>query len=159
MFKYKKILIAVFTAFIGIFSSCEIDTPIITVSSEDQIQAYLTANNLTTIAQKTDSGLYYIIEDEGIGPNPSAGATVSIHYRGTLVDGTVFDSSYERGKPTDLSLNSVILGWQEGIPLFKKGGRGSLIIPFELAYGSRGNGDIPPNTIILFDIELIDFDN
>ncbi len=157
MLTYKVIFFSVFVLLIGLISACQVDVPAPPVSSDDQIQSYLTANNLTTVAQSTSSGLHYIIEEPGVGPNPTSTSTVVVHYRGYLADGTVFDSSYERGQYSQFSLTSVIAGWTEGIPLFKRGGSGQLIVPFELAYGSRGNNDIPPNTIIIFDIELSDF--
>lgn len=159
MFSYKKIILTVFIACMACISACEVDIPEPPVSSADQIQAYLSANGLTTVAQETDSGLHYIIEDPGVGPHPTSSSIVTVHYRGTLADGTVFDSSYERGQSSSFSLGGVISGWREGMQLFKRGGSGKLIIPFELAYGSTGNGDIPPNTIIIFDIELFDFSN
>ncbi len=157
MLTYKKIIIAVVVACLGFVAACEVDVPSVPVSSAEQIQAYLTANNLSTVAQETESGLHYIIEEEGVGPHPTTSSVVTVHYRGTLADGTVFDSSYERGQPSSFGLGSVISGWSEGMLLFKRGGSGKLIIPYELAYGSSGNGDIPPNTIIIFDIELFDF--
>lgn len=158
MLTYKIIFVSAFVLLIGLISACQVDVPTPPVSSEDQIQSYLTANNLTTVAQSTSSGLYYIIDNAGVGPNPTASNTVMVHYRGYLADGTEFDSSYKRGEPSKFGLTSVIGGWTEGIPLFKKGGSGKLIVPFELGYGSRGNNDIPPNTIIIFDIELFDFE-
>jgi len=157
MLRYKKIFTAVLLACMGFIGACEVDTPSAPVSSADQIQAYLTANNLSAVAQETESGLHYIIEEEGVGPNPVSSSVVTVHYRGTLPDGTVFDSSYERGQPSSFNLNAVISGWREGMLLFKRGTVGKLIVPFELAYGSTGNGDILPYTIIIFDIELFDF--
>ncbi|MEZ4885066.1 MAG: FKBP-type peptidyl-prolyl cis-trans isomerase [Chitinophagales bacterium] len=154
---YKQIIIFFSVLCMGFIAACDSDIPNATVSSENQIQAYLSANGLTTVATKTASGLYYIIEEEGVGPHPVSTSIVTVHYRGTLADGTVFDSSYARGKPSSFGLNSVISGWREGMLLFKRGTTGKLIVPFELAYGSTGNGDIPPNTIIIFDIELFDF--
>ncbi|MGB1243149.1 MAG: FKBP-type peptidyl-prolyl cis-trans isomerase [Chitinophagales bacterium] len=157
MFTYKILIIAIIVICIGLFGACKVDTPTPIISSADQIEAYLTANNLSAVAQETESGLHYIIEEESVGPHPAISSVVTVHYRGTLVDGTVFDSSYERGQPSSFSLGGVIAGWREGMLLFKRGGSGKLIVPFELAYGSTGNGDIPPNTIIIFDIELFDF--
>ncbi|MGB0931483.1 MAG: FKBP-type peptidyl-prolyl cis-trans isomerase [Chitinophagales bacterium] len=156
MFTYKVLIIVVVIC-IGFFGACKVDTPTPIISSADQIEAYLTANNLSAVAEETASGLHYIIEEEGVGPHPTTSSVVTVHYRGTLEDGTVFDSSYERGQPSSFSLGAVISGWREGMLLFKRGGSGKLIVPFELAYGSTGNGDIPPNTIIIFEIELFDF--
>lgn len=109
--------------------------------------------------QSTLSGLYYVLEKEGSGDlSPDMKSIITAHYHGTLMDGTVFDSSIDRGKPFEFTLGRVIKGWKEGIPLLKKGGKGKFLIPSEMAYGERGAGkDIPPNAVLIFDIELIDF--
>ncbi len=118
------------------------------------IEKYLQENNLQ--ATSTPSGLFYIIEKEGIADIPPE-ATVEIDYKGQLLDGSVFDSSYDRGEPLTISLNNVIKGWKEGVPLLKKGGKGKLIVPSKLAYGKMNMGNkIPANSILLFDIEVID---
>lgn len=109
-------------------------------------------------AQKTASGLYYLIEKQGTGAQAAAGKTVNVHYTGTLADGTKFDSSLDRGQPISFQLGRgmVIRGWDEGIALFKVGGKGKLIIPSDLGYGSQGAGGvIPPNATLIFDIELV----
>jgi peptidylprolyl isomerase len=109
-------------------------------------------------AKKTPSGLHYIIEKPGTGDPALPGKTVSVHYTGTLADGTKFDSSLDRGQPISFQLGKgmVIKGWDEGIALFKTGGKGKLIIPADLGYGDRGAGGvIPPNATLIFDIELI----
>jgi len=108
----------------------------------------------------TDSGLYYSIQKEGTGATPKSGKTVSVHYRGMLMDGTVFDSSYQRNQPIDFPLGEgrVIPGWDEGIALLKKGSVAKLVIPSELAYGAQGAGGvIPPNATLIFEVELVDF--
>ena len=110
--------------------------------------------------QKTSSGLYYTITREGTGEEPAKGSNVSVHYRGMMLDGTVFDSSYERNEPINFPLGQgrVIKGWDEGIALLKKGSAAKLVIPSELAYGSRGAGEIiPPETTLIFEVELVDF--
>ena len=115
---------------------------------------------LTSGMEQTDSGLYYKIIREGSGNHPSKGENVSVHYRGMLPDGTVFDSSYQRNEPIvfPLGMGRVIKGWDEGIALLKKGSSAKLVIPSELAYGSRGAGGvIPPDTSLIFEVELIDF--
>ncbi|MGZ5283048.1 MAG: FKBP-type peptidyl-prolyl cis-trans isomerase [Bacteroidia bacterium] len=121
------------------------------------IEAYAKEKNLSV--QKTESGLYYVIETPGTGENPKAGTEVTVHYKGYLLDGTVFDESYKRGEPITfpLGVGQVIRGWDEGIALFKKGGKGKLLIPSPLAYGDRESGPIPANSILVFDIELLDF--
>ncbi len=108
--------------------------------------------------EKTASGLYYNIEKEGTGPKAAKGQTVSVHYTGKLLDGTVFDSSYRRNEPIRFTLgqNQVIPGWEEGIGLLSQGAKGKLVIPSELAYGAAGAGGvIPPNATLLFEIELV----
>lgn len=110
--------------------------------------------------QKTNSGLYYTITREGTGNEPPKGSNVSVHYRGMMLDGTVFDSSYQRNEPIGFPLGQgkVIKGWDEGIALLKKGSAAKLVIPSELAYGSRGAGGvIPPNATLIFEVELVDF--
>lgn len=121
------------------------------------IDAYLAENNIT--AQTTESGLRYVITEEGEGENASAGNQVSVHYHGTLLDGTKFDSSYDRGQPFQFPLGQgrVIMGWDEGIALLNKGAKATLYIPSTLAYGERAMGSIPANSILKFDVELIEF--
>ena len=107
-------------------------------------------------AKKTESGLAYKILKEGNGKTPAATDTVEVHYHGTLTDGTVFDSSVERGKTITFALNRVIKGWTEGVQLLKEGGKIKLVIPPELGYGARGAGGvIPPNATLIFDVELL----
>lgn len=109
-------------------------------------------------AKKTESGLYYIIEKEGAGNNPQATSTVKVHYEGKFTDGKIFDSSIQRGQPIEFPLNQVIPGWTEGLQLLKPGGKAKLIIPPHLGYGENGYpGAIPPNSWLIFDVELIDF--
>ncbi|NDJ52500.1 MAG: FKBP-type peptidyl-prolyl cis-trans isomerase [Chloroflexi bacterium] len=105
----------------------------------------------------TESGLQYVIVEEGDGPVPQAGDTVLVHYSGTLDDGTVFDSSFERGQPFSFPLGQgrVIQGWDEGIALLPEGSRATLIIPPELGYGANGQGPIPANATLRFDVELV----
>lgn len=105
---------------------------------------------------KTKSGLLYKIEKEGTGAKPKADDTVVVHYKGTLVDGTEFDSSYSRNEPLTIPLNSVIKGWTEGLVNVKKGGKIQLVIPAELAYGENGVPGIPANSTLVFDVELLD---
>lgn len=123
------------------------------------ISDYISKNNLK--AEQTESGLYYIIDKPGSGGFPEAGKKVKVHYTGTLLDGSKFDSSVGRGKPFEFPLGQgrVIKGWDEGIPKFQKGGSGKLIIPSALGYGNRSQGPkIPANSTLVFEIELIDFE-
>jgi len=119
------------------------------------IDNYLEDNN--TEAQKTDSGIHYYFEEEGDGERPDKNSSVTVKYKGYFLDGTVFDQTTGDDTAT-FPLSGVIQGWQEGIPLFKKGGKGTLLIPSALAYGTIGNSSIPPNTVLAFDIELVDFE-
>jgi peptidylprolyl isomerase len=106
---------------------------------------------------KTDSGLQYVDEVEGTGAAPQSGQTVTVHYTGTLTDGTKFDSSRDRGEPFKfkIGVGQVIKGWDEGVGTMKVGGRRQLTIPPDLGYGTRGIGPIPPNSTLLFDVELL----
>lgn len=103
----------------------------------------------------TTSGLQYEIIQAGDGPNPTVEDTVTIHYRGTLINGTEFDSSYKRGKPASFPLKNLIKGWQEGVPLMKEGAKYKFVVPPELGYGGNNAGQIPPNSTLVFEIELI----
>lgn len=112
-------------------------------------------------AKKTASGLYYVVEKEGTGAQALPGKKVKVHYRGTFVDGTIFDESYQRGEPIEfqLGMGQVIKGWDEGIALMKVGSKFKLLIPFQLAYGERGYpGAIPPSANLVFETELISVD-
>ena len=110
--------------------------------------------------KETPSGLYYKITKEGTGATPEKGTQVAVHYKGTLVDGTVFDSSYQRDEPIKFTVGvgQVIPGWDEGILLLTKGAGARLVIPSHLAYGAQGAGGvIPPDATLIFDVELVDF--
>ncbi len=119
-------------------------------------QAFLTENAKKPNIKTTASGLQYEILTEGTGASPSATDSVTVHYKGTTIDGTEFDSSYSRGAPATFPLNRVIAGWTEGVQLMKEGAKYRFYIPSELAYGARGAGQaIGPNSTLIFDIELI----
>lgn len=128
---------------------------------EDALKIKLTeVEKMYPDAQETESGLKYIIKKDGQGEKPSAGMTVSVHYEGTFLNGQIFDSSIKRGKPIDFPVGKgqVIAGWDEAIMLMKKGEKRTLIIPPDLAYGSRGfAGVIPPDAWLIFEVELVDF--
>jgi cyclophilin family peptidyl-prolyl cis-trans isomerase len=116
--------------------------------------------SITQGMKKTQSGLFYNITKEGTGLTPNKGSKVSVHYKGSLIDGTIFDSSYQRSEPIDFSvgIGQVIQGWDEGIMLLKKGASARLVIPSDLGYGAQGAGEnIPPNSTLIFDVELLDF--
>jgi len=127
-------------------------------AEKQAIENYLTANALTASPQA--SGLYYIEIKEGRGKNAANGNRVMVHYTGKLLDGTVFDSSIERGNPFTFRLGAgeVIKGWDEGIALMKKGGKAFFLIPSYLAYGERSTGNIPAYSPLLFEVELIDIE-
>ncbi len=110
-------------------------------------------------AQKTDSGLHYVIVKEGDGKgSPKPGQSITCHYKGTFLDGKTFDSSYDRGEPLSFQIGQVIEGWNEALQLMSKGEKRILLIPSYLAYGDRGAGGvIPPNTPLIFEVELLDF--
>ncbi|MEM7683756.1 MAG: FKBP-type peptidyl-prolyl cis-trans isomerase [Paracoccaceae bacterium] len=119
--------------------------------------AFLEENKAAEGVVTTESGLQYRIETEGDGASPQATDTVSVHYEGRLLDGTVFDSSYARGEPASFGVTQVIPGWTESLLLMKPGGKFEVWIPSELAYGSRGAGaDIGPNETLNFTIELLE---
>jgi FKBP-type peptidyl-prolyl cis-trans isomerase len=142
-----------FALAIILFVSCSKDNEIIdyTAENDQEIAAYIATNNLN--AQKSSSGLYYVIDDIGTGSNPIPTDRVKVSYKGYLTDGTVFDESTEEG--VSFNLQQVIIGWTEGITYFKEGGTGKLLIPAHLAYGSRDYNGIPAGSVLIFDIELI----
>ena len=119
-------------------------------------KAYLEENGKREGVVTTTSGLQYEVLTEGTGKNPKATDKVRCHYEGRLTDGTIFDSSYQRGEPADFGLNQVIAGWTEGVQLMKEGAKYRFHIPYLLGYGERGAGaSIPPYATLVFDVELI----
>lgn len=161
----KKLLAVLFT--ITLFTSCSIDggknpADIIpkdySAENETQITEYLAKNNLTSKAQATGSGLYFIINEQGTGKQATSSATVTVNYKGYLIDGTVFDQS-TTSDGTTFELSRLIEGWKEGLPYFKEGGSGVLLIPAHLGYGSTKVGNIPAGSVLIFDIKLITVTN
>lgn len=137
-----------------LFISCSKDTKTVTdytAKNEQEIKDYLAKNNLT--AQRSTSGLYYIINEQGTGTQPTAASNVTVAYKGYFTNGNVFDQSKAEG--ISFGLNQVIKGWTEGIPYFKTGGSGVLLIPAHLGYGSTNNGPIPGGSVLIFDVKLI----
>ena len=119
-------------------------------------EIFLEANKKKEGVQTLPSGLQYKVLKAGAGKKPTATDTVTVHYRGTLIDGKEFDSSYPRGKPVTFPVNGVIPGWTEALPLMEEGAKWELFIPSNLAYGERGAGrDIGPNATLIFEVELI----
>lgn len=119
--------------------------------------AFLEENRSKEGVIETESGLQYKVLEAGTGASPAATDEVTVHYEGTLIDGTVFDSSYERGEPATFRLNQVIKGWTEGVQLMKEGATYEFYIPQDLAYGQRGSGNkIKPYSTLIFKVELIE---
>lgn len=117
---------------------------------------FLAANAKKDGVKQTASGLQYKVINPGKGKSPKVTDTVEVHYRGTLINGTEFDSSYKRGQPATFPVNGVIQGWQEALPMMKEGAKWQIFVPAKLAYGERGAGaQIGPNATLLFDIELL----
>lgn len=119
---------------------------------EDIIKKYISSNHLN--ATSTGSGLYYIMDVAGTGAQPVSSSQVRVAYKGYFTDGNVFDASDSAG--ITFGLSQVIKGWTEGIPYFKEGGKGKLLIPSKLGYGPDGTNGIPGNSVLVFDIHLID---
>lgn len=117
---------------------------------------FLAANKVKPGIKTTASGLQYEILTQGTGAKPaSASANVTVNYKGTLLSGFEFDSSYKRGQPTSFGLNQVISGWTEGLQLMNEGSKYRFFVPYDLAYGSRDGGQIPPYSTLIFEVELI----
>ena len=116
---------------------------------------FLAANKSKEGVKTLHDGLQYKVLTEGKGEQPKADSQVTVNYRGTLVDGTEFDNSYKRGEPTTFGVNQVIKGWGEALPLMKIGSKWQIFIPSELAYGEGGKGGIPPNSVLIFEVELL----
>ena len=124
--------------------------------NKDAGDAFLAKNKARTEVTTLSSGLQYRIIKEGTGTAPTLDDTVTTHYRGTLIDGTEFDSSYKRNEPVKFPVNGVIPGWTEALQLMKPGSKWELFIPSDLAYGERGAGHlIGPNSTLIFEIELL----
>ena len=117
---------------------------------------FLAKNKKKKGVKVTSTGLEYKVLRKGKGKKPKATSKVTVNYKGTLLDGSTFDSSYDRGKPATFALNQVIPGWTEGLQLMSKGAKYEFFIPAKLAYGPAGRPGIPPNSTLIFDVELID---
>jgi FKBP-type peptidyl-prolyl cis-trans isomerase FkpA len=124
----------------------------------EDAKAFLAENAKAEGVTVTESGLQYSVITAAEGKKPTAEDTVSVHYVGTLVDGTEFDSSVKRGQPATFPLNRVIPGWTEGVQLMSIGEKYKFVIPSELAYGEQGAGSIPPNSTLIFEVELLDIE-
>ncbi len=145
-------IIAFFIGFI-MFSMANATTP---AENKAAGEKFLTDNAAKPGVTTTASGLQYQVFTEGTGASPKASDEVTVHYKGTTIDGKEFDSSYSRNAPATFPLNRVIAGWTEGLQLMKEGAKYRFFIPSNLAYGERGAGrDIGPNSTLIFDVELI----
>tara|TARA_B100000965_G_scaffold378806_1_gene374030 strand:- start:193 stop:645 length:453 start_codon:yes stop_codon:yes gene_type:complete len=149
----KRLLVLSLFFFLFIFSSCNKNVDY-TQLDEEIILQYILDNNLN--AEPTGSGLYYVVNSTGNGDFPNINSIVTVAYKGTLTDGTIFDQSSSSGATFPLS--NVIQGWQEGIPLFSEGGSGILLIPSDLGYGNQAIGSIPANSVLIFEVTLLNVD-
>lgn len=124
-------------------------------ANQAEADAFFAENATKEGVKTTESGLQYKVIEQGEGVSPGQDERVTVHYRGRLLDGTEFDSSYERDQPASFNLNSVIAGWTEALQLMSQGAKWELYIPANLAYGPGGNGPIPPNAALIFEVELL----
>lgn len=124
--------------------------------NSDKGQAFLAENGAKEGVQTTESGLQYKVLEAGDGAKPAATDQVKVHYRGRLLDGTEFDSSYKRNQPATFKVNQLIPGWVEALQLMPVGSKWELYIPSELGYGQGGTGNIPPSSTLIFEMELLD---
>jgi FKBP-type peptidyl-prolyl cis-trans isomerase FklB len=133
-------------------------TTAMAAAAEAQAKAgneYLEKNKTRPGVKVTASGLQYEVLKSGFGPKPKSTDTVKVHYHGTLVNGTVFDSSVQRNEPIEFPVTGVIPGWVEALQLMSVGDKWKLTIPSAIAYGARGKGEIPPNSVLIFEVELL----
>jgi len=157
----KNIQHRVITIFIALFIGITMFSSANASSAEENKaagEAFLAENTTKENIVTTASGLQYEILAEGEGASPTASTNVTVHYKGTTLDGKEFDSSYSRNAPATFPLNRVIAGWTEGLQLMNAGAKYRFFIPSELAYGQRGaGGDIGPNATLIFEVELLSF--
>lgn len=147
--KYVLILGIILVGFGACKKKKKVDQPAV---DEQIINEYIASHNLN--ANATGSGLHYVILNPGMGSQPNINSDVTVKHKGYLTDGSIFDQTTNTGATFNLS--GVIKGWQEGIPIFKKGGKGILLIPSALGYGDRKQTKIPANSVLIFDVELLD---
>lgn len=150
----KMRIISFFALVLVVLVACEKELSVEEQFEKDinLIEDYLTENSLQ--AERTESGLYYIINSQGTGAFPTPNSDVTVRYRGYFLDGSTFDQSVDIG--VTFNLQSVIRGWTEGIPLFREGGEGILLIPSKLGYGANSVGSVPKNSVLIFDVELLE---
>lgn len=157
MFDMKKIVNIILLATLSlVITACSEKEPEQKETEVTETKSFLELNKEKDGIEVTESGLQYKVLLEGTGKSPNATDSVTVHYEGTLLDGTVFDSSYERGEVIEFPLNRVIKGWTEGLQLMTEGSKYKFFIPSELAYGAQGaGGSIGPNEDLIFTVELI----
>ncbi|MBY5920626.1 FKBP-type peptidyl-prolyl cis-trans isomerase [Ferrimonas balearica] len=152
----KIVLIVIVLALVGLFLQRSIANKKVASENAGVGSAFLAENAKQEGVETTASGLQYQVLVKGEGTeHPGPTSKVKVHYHGTLIDGTVFDSSVERGEPISFGLNQVIKGWTEGLQLMSVGDKYRLFIPAELGYGNRGVGAIPAGSVLIFDVELL----
>lgn len=152
----KIALIVIIAAAVLYYFYNNINNQKIATQNIEQGEVFLANNAKRDGVTTTASGLQYEVLNSGSGTkHPTEISTVNVHYHGTLTDGTVFDSSVERGEPISFPLNRVIKGWTEGVQLMKTGDKFRFFIPADLGYGSRSAGKIPPGSVLIFDVELL----
>lgn len=150
---FSKLMLAFF-AVLTILSSCKKDDDDAAKQAaidEQIIVEYLADNNIDAI--RHESGMYYLITDEGTGQQPTIASTVEVYYKGYFTNGSIFDQTTQG--PVTFPLQNLITGWQWGIPLLKEGGSGTFFLPSALGYGPSGSGSVPPNTVLIFEIDLV----
>jgi len=128
----------------------------LSVDNQARSEEFLQANKSKTGIVVLPSGVQYRIIEEGDGPRPGLDSKVSVHYRGSKLDGREFDSSFARGTPEEFTVNAVLKGWQEVLPLMKQGSTWQIFVPPELAFGARGNPPVGPNEALMFDLKLVE---
>ncbi len=152
----KVIAIIVVVALVAFFFWNGSNNKKIASKNQEKGAEFLAANALIKGVEATASGLQYLVLTEGTGTvHPGASDRVKVHYHGSLIDGTVFDSSVDRGEPIAFGLNQVIKGWTEGLQLMVVGEKRRLFIPSDLGYGNRAAGAIAPGSVLVFDVELL----
>ncbi|MBS9404647.1 FKBP-type peptidyl-prolyl cis-trans isomerase [Halomonas sp. TRM85114] len=137
----------------------EAETEQQSASNREAGEAYLAENAERDDVETTESGLQYRELEAGDGASPQADSSVEVHYEGTLIDGTVFDSSFDRGEPVSFRVDQVIEGWQEALQMMNVGDTWEIVIPSELAYGDQGQGPIGPHETLVFKVELLGVDD
>lgn len=153
----KYVIFAVVIVFVAFYFFRNSSNKNISLENIETGNAFLATNKTNTDVLETASGLQYQILNKGEGPvHPAANSTVKVHYHGTLLDGTVFDSSVQRNEPISFPLSRVIAGWTEGLQLMVAGDKFKFFIPSKLAYGNSAAGKIKPGSLLIFEVELLE---